>query len=577
MKSPPAISRCRATPELRSRPFPASPTIVAESLASVAEPLTTTWHAGPSASAAAVAAALARSLAPPQAAVEPPRWLWPGQRTGLGRALAALERYGGGLVADPVGTGKTYVALAAAQTLDRSRRGTICLVPAALREQWTRVAARLGVHIITWSHERASRGVLPGHAGRLVIIDESHRFRNAGTRRYEHVASWLTGHRVLMLSATPVVNHLADLAHQLGLAVRDDALAPHGVSSLSGLLGAGRAHPALGLLVLSSDAGLQQRPRAADRREQPLGPEALSVLDQLESLSLSPNPAIAALMRCLLWRSAGSSPAALLAALRRYRRLLLHARDAALAGQSANRRALLQLAAGAGDQLMLWELLPRTDAPVDLAIGDVAPLDRLITLTAAAAERDDPKLARLRDLLSDGRPTVVFSVSRETVRWLRHRLGPRVAWCTGDRAGIGPAQTARKTVFGWFDAAAPLRRRELPEARLAPLHLVATDVAAEGLDLQGAARVVHYDLPWTPMRLEQRRGRVLRAGSLHAEVESVRFDPPPALEQRLRQLELLARKAGLPALVGGSGLGRMRGRTGRHPRRIQPASVAPSG
>jgi hypothetical protein len=79
---------------------------------------------------------------------------------------------------------------------------------------------------------------------------------------------------------------------------------------------------------------------------------------------------------------------------------------------------------------------------------------------------------------------------------------------------------------------------------------VSTDVAAEGLDLQGAARVVHYDLPWTRMRLDQRRGRVVRAGSPHQQVEIVRLDPPPELEQRLRQAELLVLKSGLPAVVG---------------------------
>jgi hypothetical protein len=77
-----------------------------------------------------------------------------------------------------------------------------------------------------------------------------------------------------------------------------------------------------------------------------------------------------------------------------------------------------------------------------------------------------------------------------------------------------------------------------------------TDVAAEGLDLQRAARVVHYDLPWTPMRLEQREGRAVRLGSRHAEVEVVRFVPVPVLEQSLRLEAALSRKAALPAAAG---------------------------
>jgi hypothetical protein len=496
-----------------------------------------------------VAGALAASLLPAEADAGAPEWLWPSQRTTFRRVLAALARYRGALLADAVGTGKTYVALAAAQVVNGPRH-TTCLVPAALREQWERIARRIGVGITTWSHERVSRGALPPHAGRLVIIDECHRLRNSGTRLYEHAASWLPGHTALMLSATPVVNRLGDLARQLRLGVRDDVLAPHGVASITALLDRNRGHPALGLVVISGTDSTRHRPSAGERVEQPGAQEDSTLLGAIDTLALSPDAPVATLLRCVLWRAAASSPAALAATLRRYRRLLLHARDAREAGQRPNRKALLRLTGGAGDQLMLWELLPSADGPVDLALSDLSRVDDIITRVGAASDQDDAKLARVRSLLGDGRPTIVFSVSRDTVRWLRDRLGHRVAWCTGDAAGIGPTRLSRRNVFSWFDAGAQDRREALADARLAPVHLVSTDVAAEGLDLQGAARVVHYDLPWTPMRLDQRRGRVVRAGSPHREVEIVRLDPPPELERRLRQAELLARKSGLPALVG---------------------------
>jgi hypothetical protein len=85
---------------------------------------------------------------------------------------------------------------------------------------------------------------------------------------------------------------------------------------------------------------------------------------------------------------------------------------------------------------------------------------------------------------------------------------------------------------------------------LAPQHLIVTDVAAEGLDLQRAARVVHYDLPWTPMRLEQREGRSMRYGSTYSQVEAVRFPPPAVLEGSLKMEAILARKARLPGRAG---------------------------
>jgi hypothetical protein len=80
--------------------------------------------------------------------------------------------------------------------------------------------------------------------------------------------------------------------------------------------------------------------------------------------------------------------------------------------------------------------------------------------------------------------------------------------------------------------------------------LITTDVTAEGLDLQASERVVHYDLPWNQVRLDQRNGRAIRRGSPHTAVEVVRFDPPPSLEERLASGARLARKAALPPAWG---------------------------
>ena len=138
MTSLPATSPSRPQHVARSWLCPAWPTIVAESLTSVAEPLATVLAAGSGRSVrGAVAAALAASLAPPESAAVPPTGCGQHSARRFARALAALGRYGGALLADPVGTGKTYVALAAAAAMN-GPRPTVCLVPAGLREQWQR-------------------------------------------------------------------------------------------------------------------------------------------------------------------------------------------------------------------------------------------------------------------------------------------------------------------------------------------------------------------------------------------------------------------------------------------------------
>ena len=258
-------------------------------------------------------------------------------------------------------------------------------------------------------------------------------------------------------------------------------------------------------------------------------------------------------MRSVLYRAAVSSPAALTAALRRYRGLLLHARDARAAGQALSRCELRRFTGRLEDQLVWWELLPGASVELELDLDDLAAVDAAITSGARAEAAEDDKVERLRTILADGTPSLVFTASRDTVRYLRDRLGDLpLAWCTGLRAGLGHAVLPRRVVLSWFrEGPGPC----LPRPARAR-HLVVTDVAAEGLDLQRAARVVHYDLPWTPMRLDQREGRAIRLGSAHAAVSVVRFTPAASLDRVLRLQHTLARKAALPSSAGIGSAGR---------------------
>ncbi len=535
------------------------PLIVAEALEPVPDPVITSLRTGEWAPAPQVARGMARRLAPDEATEAPPKWLRPEQARSFQRTLHAVRRYGGALLADPVGSGKTYVALAVAAALDPNRP-IACLVPATLAGQWRSVATACGIHAVVSSHQAASRGRLPAPTRGPVLIDEAHHFRNPSTRRYRHVAPWLIGRPVLLVTATPVVNRVEDLLHQLLLGIRDDALSLEGISSLRGLLGKGHGSPGLGSVVIEGAGADGSRPSRrgtvseSSRIECAAADRALEAIDRL---GLSSHSATARLVRSVLRRAAASSPAALTAALRRYRGLLLHARDAAAAGRPLDRAAIRRFAGPVEDQLVWWELMPSDEDHGDLRLDDLHDIGEVLqTITALQAEPDG-KLERVRRLLDDGRTTLVFSSHRETVRYLRDRLGPPpVAWCTGTRAGLGACPMPRSTVLGWF--------REGPGfgARPSVRHLLVTDVAAEGLDLQRAGRVVHYDLPWTPMRIEQREGRAVRLGSRHREVEVVTFKPPSAVERALRMGQALELKARLPAMAGlgsrGRGLWRWR-------------------
>ena len=72
--------------------------------------------------------------------------------------------------------------------------------------------------------------------------------------------------------------------------------------------------------------------------------------------------------------------------------------------------------------------------------------------------------------------------------------------------------------------------------------LISTDALAEGVNLQAAGRCVNYDLPWNPMRLVQRYGRVDRLRSPHDKVDLQCFFPGPQLDEWLGLIEKLRAK-----------------------------------
>lgn len=458
-----------------------------------------------------------------------------------------MRASGGALLADPVGTGKTYVALAAAQALAPEQLVEV-FAPAILVSGWEETAAALGLRARVSSHERLSRGERPTGRG-PAIIDESHRFRTPGTRRYRTIAPGLVGRPVVLVSATPIVNRTDDLLAQLLLAVGDDALESRGLASLREGLSRRAPPPVLSALVVREAATdrLPRRTQASAPGWLARSPAARQTLAAVDRLRLSRNPGVAALLRTSLLRALASSPAALAATIRRHRLLLEHAQAARSAGRRVSRRDVEREVGALADQLVLWELLPDPEAPADLALADRRPLERLARLAQAEETGTDLKLETLAAALDPEQPTVLFSSFVATVRYLARRLDAAgIAWVTGTRAGVGPIRYPRRLVLEAFGPgprpAGPWRRE--------PWLLLSTDVAAEGLNLQRARTVIHYDLPWTAVRIEQRDGRAARMGSVHPEVRVVRFDPPEEIDARLDLIARLEAKGRMPRLVG---------------------------
>lgn len=174
------------------------------------------------------------------------------QRDAVLTIINKLERYNGCILADSVGLGKTYTALAVVKYYESRNKSVLVLCPKKLSENWNTykdnyvnnpiAADRLNYDVLFHTDLSRLHGISNGldldrlNWGNydLVVIDESHNFRNgAGTHantvenRYVKLMDKVirTGvkTKVLMLSATPVNNKFIDLKNQLAIAYEGDS------------------------------------------------------------------------------------------------------------------------------------------------------------------------------------------------------------------------------------------------------------------------------------------------------------------------------------------------------------------
>ncbi|MER3399360.1 MAG: hypothetical protein C4316_12710 [Chloroflexota bacterium] len=166
------------------------------------------------------------------------------QHDGYLAAKEILENYGGVLIADSVGLGKTYLAL---RLLDdyayRERQTALVVCPAAVRETvWQPLLRRFAIPHEIVSMERVSQKDFPAEEYarrfRVIVVDESHNFRNPDTNRWPNLFRIISqgdpDKKVILLTATPVNNTVFDLYHQLRLIARDNRqfLLSAGISDL---------------------------------------------------------------------------------------------------------------------------------------------------------------------------------------------------------------------------------------------------------------------------------------------------------------------------------------------------------
>lgn len=414
------------------------------------------------------------------------------------------------LLADDVGLGKTISAgLIASELIARMRVSKILIVcPKLLGPQWkdelqakfdipAEIAVGkelreadpgdVGAVITTYNSARLYLDDIPEDRFQMLILDEAHKLRNlygSGTppqvaTRFRKALEARHFRFVLMLTATPIQNRLWDLY------------------SLVDLLTVARGHenpfgsPGMFTRRFIADGKDQARQLKPERQE-----EFRSIVYGYMSRVRRGDAGLQFPDRVVQMHRVDPTPAEL--------ELI---KTIAKPIQKLNRLAqisILQALTSSPDALnaQLRTMARNGTVPSDLATAVQAIVARMPPSAKLQG------LARLVDQLEKENPDrwrlVVFTGRRETQTTIQAYLESQ-----GLTAGIinGDSGQRNQETIGRF-------RQDPPKVRV----IVSTEAGSEGVNLQVANILVNYDLPWNPMIVEQRIGRVQRLASEHAHV-----------------------------------------------------------
>jgi len=551
------------------------------------------------------------------------------QRLGSQRAIRILDKWGGCVLADGVGLGKTVIAGDVIQkfTIERGLR-VLIVCPAALRDMWDHFLSlyNLPGKIISYAQLARDRHLVEGGEGdyltlppeqyRLVVADEAHALRTSDTLAYDAMKSLLAqspAAKLLLLTATPVNNSLWDLYNEVMLfAKTDNRFADVGVpnirdriksltkldpddidpSHLFAVLDAisvrrtrrfikenfkGAAIDGKLIVFPESDSiaerydldamipGLFEEVADAIEHRLHMARYTSQVYAHEPSEGASRQEALAGLLRSQMLKRFESSAYAFHQTLT----MMIESHEASLALIEESGKVPLRAIESAKllDADTVEELYEEGDLG-DAENYDIKQLCRdlredIVVLrglegkVAKLNSQDDPKLHNLLEIIKedaenanpDKRKTLVFTSYVDTVEYIKRyleqkALGDAVVQKVVDRSAyvLGNQRTDVEVRAEYAVGFAPKSMRPNEDAEDKYDLLVTTDVLAEGQNLQQCGRVVNFDLPWNPMRIVQRNGRIDRINSPHDRINIHCFMPDTQLDALLKLEERLQRK-----------------------------------
>lgn len=542
------------------------------------------------------------------------------QEDAVHTALRIIHKYHGVLIADSTGLGKTHIGLELLRELVAVKRKKALLIAPSQVINTVWEPKLLEESIKTKNVTLESTGTESFHPEDhlnfdVILIDESHNYRNSFTNRHNNLMKLLSAGKkkqVILLTATPIHNSLLDLYHQLSLVTAGDDthFADLGITDLKRyFVAADRKQLAEGiediirlldeLMIRRTRQFIKENYSEALLNGQPVRfPERIlrkveyslcalfgqSIYDQvlktIDQLSLVPYRVDsyrisveekekfevehrATLQKIGLLKRFESSVEAIRQSVQRLEKFYNYFEKALDKDQILDSKSfhkiLMEISEQVGEEnddkffeaLQTVPLIPLTadynkramkrDIQEDCKV--LEPLKQSLNRIKPYADR---KLIALKEQLvkdqvfeKDGKKVVIFTQFVDTARYIRDDLktalkDKRVELLTGETD-----EYVRSRIIKDFAPVA--NKAESPPQREIDV-LVSTDILSEGQNLQDANYVINYDLPWNPMKIVQRAGRVDRLGSKYDTATSAVFIPERELEDLLKLLEKLETK-----------------------------------
>lgn len=534
-------------------------------------------------------------------------WDWSGipklyrfQKIAVMQAYEILNRYDGVFVCDVVGLGKTFIGAALLKQLNKR---AIVICPPRIKNMWEEFGETFKVDIKTISHGALNRGVFDENSELwtyndrdVVLIDESHYFRNSDTKRYYEICPFLVGKKVILVTATPQNTSIWNIYNQIRLfnqeGSNDYQVKGGSLKEFFNRVEANevKIQDLLSKILIRRTRkhikkyyqSLEDEPIDFPRRE--LKTISYNIDETYNNLFEKIEEALKKLTyaKYNLWPYIKEEKKdekiyidlrKITGLLKGLHKVMLFKRlESSIYAFSETIRRLLEIhekffksleanIIPAGEEAQ--DLIYREDIDIPDVLEELKEVSKkyqvddfrieelkqdlkndidifmdISKYLEKVSEDSDKKFDKLVKILDNHKKekVLIFSEYADTVEYLYKRL-------KGEIDNLSFVTSATKDAISIIRRFAPKANEYKLKDKESPIDvIVSTDVFSSGLNLQDCGIVANYDLHWNPVLLIQRAGRVDRIGTEHDIIRIYSFLPHKKVEEKISLKERVSKR-----------------------------------